>query len=267
MAKEVKPIVLPEDFKVEALGHTFNVSIAKAFGLTEAILLQNFYHWHQCNKGNDDMFKDGRVWFFRSVAQIVECYPYLSPDKVRYAIERLIHSGFLFKGNYSEDKLKKASWYSLSDKTLSLFGENNIPFGKTQNDFGNSQLNYNNKDIDKNIEKEKEIDKSISKKKDECSEFVDYIYSLYPTKCPCRNKSLGKSIKDKGRIKQLLKEYTMEEIEFVVRAEIEEKYGKAYMQNFSTFLNNFPDPSCVEVPVSTPTESKGEVIINGTKYR
>ena len=57
MAKELKPIVLSEDFKVEALGHTFNVSIAKAFGLTEAILLQNFYHWHQCNKGNEDCGK------------------------------------------------------------------------------------------------------------------------------------------------------------------------------------------------------------------
>ena len=146
---------MPEDFCVLAEGHSFNVSIAKAFGLTEAILLQNFYHWHQCNKGNDDMFKDGRVWFFRSIAQIVECYPYLSPDKVRYAIDRLIESGFLLKGNYSEDKLKKACWYSLSDETLSLFGENNIPFGKTRNDLGFSQLNYNNKDIDNNIEKEK----------------------------------------------------------------------------------------------------------------
>ena len=266
MAKEVKPIVLSEDFKIGALGHTFNVSIAKAFGLTEAILLQNFYHWHQCNKGNDEMFKDGRVWFFRSVAQIVECYPYLSPDKVRYAIERLIESGFLFKGNYSDDKLKKASWYSLSDRTLSLFGENNTPFGKTQNDLGNSQLNYSIEDINNN-EKEKEIDKSISKKKDECSEFVDYIYSLYPTKCPCRNKSLGKSIKDKKLIKRLLSVYSKEEIEAVVKKEIEEKYGKSYMRNFSTFLNNFPDPSYIEVPVSTPTENKGTICINGQVYR
>lgn len=266
MAKEVKPIVLPEDFKIGALGHTFNVSIAKAFGLTEAILLQNFYHWHQCNKGNDEMFKDGRVWFFRSVAQIVECYPYLSPDKVRYAIERLIESGFLFKANYSDDKLKKTSWYSLSDRTLSLFGENNIPFGKTLNDLGISQINYSIEDIDKNG-KEKEIDKSISSKKSDDDAFVDHIYDMYPTKCPCREKSLGKSIKDKKLIKRLLSVYSKEEIEAVVKKEIEEKYGKSYMRNFSTFLNNFPDPSCVEVPVSTPTESKGTICINGQIYR
>lgn len=267
MSKQIKKIVLPEDFRVLAGGHSFNVSIARAFGLTEAILLQNFHYWHQCNKENDDMFKDGRVWFFRSIAQIVECYPYLSPDKVRYAIERLIESGFLLKGNYSEDKLKKACWYSLSDETLSLFGENNIPFGKTRNDLGNSQLNYKNKDIDNNIEKEKEIDKSISSKKSDDEAFVDYIYSLYPTKCPCREKSLGKSIKDKKLIKRLLSVYSKEEIEAVVKKEIEEKYGKSYMRNFSTFLNNFPDPSCVEVPVPTPTESKDTICINGQIYR
>lgn len=82
-----------------------------------------------------------------------------------------------------------------------------------------------------------------------------------------RGTSLGKCKKDKERIKKLLKDYTEEQIEYIVKKEVEDKYGKSYMQNFSTFLNNFPDPSCVEVPVSTPTESKGEVIINGTKYR
>lgn len=102
---------------------------------------------------------------------------------------------------------------------------------------------------------------------EDTSEFVERIYAAYPSKCPMRGTSLGKCKKDKERIKKLLKEYTEEQIEYIVKKEVEDKYGKNYMQNFSTFLNNFPDPSCVEVPVSTPTESKGEVIINGTKYR
>ena len=168
MTKKIKPIILPDDFRVVAGGHSFNVSIASALGLTEAILLQNFYHWHQCNKGNDEMFKDGHVWFFRSIAQIVECYPYLSSDKVRYAIDRLIESGFMLKGNYSEDKMKKASWYSLSSKALSLFGENTTPFGKKPNDSGNYQLNYSKEYYSiEDLKKEKDIDISISKKKEE----------------------------------------------------------------------------------------------------
>lgn len=85
---------------------------------------------------------------------------------------------------------------------------------------------------------------------DSDNDFVDMIYSLYPTKCPKRGVSLGKSKKDKERIKKLLKTYTKEQIESVVRKEVDAKYNKEYMQNFSTFLNNFPDPLCVDENIS-----------------
>lgn len=76
-------------------------------------------------------------------------------------------------------------------------------------------------------------------------EFVERMYSLYPSRCPKRATSLGKTKKDKERIRKLLKCYSMEEIERVFKHEIEEKYEKQYMQNFSTFLNNFPDPNAL----------------------
>lgn len=102
--------------------------------------------------------------------------------------------------------------------------------------------------IDKSKEENKEIeDKSSTKKKKEYCEFVERMYALYPTKCPIRGASLGKSYKDKERIQKLLRQYTEDEIESVFKNEIEEKYGKHYMQNFSTFLNNFPDPNCSQL--------------------
>ena len=79
------------------------------------------------------------------------------------------------------------------------------------------------------------------------NEFVERMYAMYPAKCPQRNKSTGKSDKDRSRIKKLLKKYTMEQIELVFRYEIEQKYNKSYMSNFSTFLNNFPDPTQIGV--------------------
>lgn len=84
--------------------------------------------------------------------------------------------------------------------------------------------------------KEKELKEKAN------DEFVDKVYAMYPSKCPVRNTYLGKCAKDKERIKKLLKIYSKEDIEKVVKKEIEEKYGKCYMSNFSTFLNNFPDP-------------------------
>lgn len=77
-------------------------------------------------------------------------------------------------------------------------------------------------------------------------EFVERMYSMYPSRCPKRATSLGKTKKDKERIRKLLKCYSMEEIERVFKHEIEEKYEKQYMQNFSTFLNNFPDPNALD---------------------
>ena len=152
------PIKIPDDLSLSANTHSFNVSLATAIGLTEAIILQNFLHWHNANKENESMKINGRIWFFRSVSGICECYPYLSPDKIRYAIERLVKSGLLVKDNLSKDKMKKSAWYSLTDKALRLFGEsensqmdsyNTKPFGKIPNDSVNSQLNYSKETIDK----------------------------------------------------------------------------------------------------------------------
>ena len=80
---------------------------------------------------------------------------------------------------------------------------------------------------------------------DGVDDFIDRMYLIYPSRCPKRNASLGKTKKDKERIRKLLKCYSMEEIERVFKHEIEEKYEKQYMQNFSTFLNNFPDPNAL----------------------
>ena len=59
-------------------------------------------------------------------------------------------------------------------------------------------------DVPKPEKRVKEKDESFEDNDD----FVEMIYSLYPTKCPKRGTSLGKSTKDKNRIRKLLKNYT-----------------------------------------------------------
>ena len=99
-------------------------------------------------------------------------------------------------------------------------------------------------------------------------EFIDRMYALYPAKCPKRGTSLGKSYKDKDRIRKLLKRYSFEEIERVIQHEVESKYDISYMQNFSTFPNNFPDPETVAEPSVETSLQQGEVlVIDGQEYR
>lgn len=99
----------------------------------------------------------------------------------------------------------------------------------------------NNKGLNNKKEKEKKEDKSSLKEQENL--FVERMYSLYPTKCPVRGVSLGKTSKDKVRLHSLLKKYSMADIERVITLEVKNKYGKYNLRNFSTFLNNFPDPS------------------------
>ena len=103
-------------------------------------------------------------------------------------------------------------------------------------------------------------------------EFVERMYALYPTRCPKRGVSLGKTHKDKDKIRKLLKTMTMEDVEAVFRHEIEEKLGKHYMQNFSTFLNNFPDINAINEPDlfgadAEKEETSKQLIIGGVIYR
>ena len=112
---------------------------------------------------------------------------------------------------------------------------------------------------------------------DGVDDFIDRMYLIYPSRCPKRNASLGKTKKDKDRIRKLLKYYSMDEIERVFKHEIEEKYEKQYMQNFSTFLNNFPDPNSLDngnlfgvLVTEEPNSYKqfnGSINIGGQIYR
>lgn len=74
------------------------------------------------------------------------------------------------------------------------------------------------------------------------AEVADYLYSLYPSKCPNRNCSTGKCSKDKLRIVRMLKSMSASRIEQAINLYVKEcKENGSYMKNFSTFLNNIPD--------------------------
>lgn len=157
-------------------------------------------------------------------------------------IGRLLESGYIEKEEYTINGVKYVRYRACVDNFIG--GEETSSGGSEET----SSHIYSNID-----NKEKEDNKLSSSKKDETSILVDKFYAMYPSKCPKRGVSLGKGRKDKERIRQLLKIYSPEDIERVIQHEIDEKYGKQWMRHFSTFLNNFPDPSCLNDGVSTKT--------------
>lgn len=71
---------------------------------------------------------------------------------------------------------------------------------------------------------------------------VDRIYSSYPSKCPIKDSSTGKTKSNKVKIKKLLTEHSEEVLINKIILYIEDcKKHKVFIKNFGTFLNNLPD--------------------------
>ena len=254
--------------------HSFNVRFAQKYGIEEAILAHNFYFWLRKNLANDKHIHIGRVWTYNSNKAFSELFPYINKTKVFRVLKHLEECDIILKGTFNENLWDKTLWYAFSDNgidELSKCGYDMLDFVKMnhRDNQSESTIPYNKQTYSKQEEIE---DKSSTKK--EVEEFVERMYGLYPSRCPKRATSLGKTKKDKERIRKLLKCYSMDEIERVFKHEIEEKYDKQYMQNFSTFLNNFPDPNALECEtlfsnVETPSEESccNNLIINGILYR
>lgn len=269
------------------MNHYFNVEIARRYGIEEAIIIENLYFWIKKNVANEVNKNDGRYWTYNSAKAFSEIFPYMSARKISRVLASLYEKDAILKGNYNELSIDRTMWYSFTDELISVMDSQKYDVAKisdsydlTKNDThlpkmsnGNTKndepIPYSNPYNNQQIKEEK--DKSFSKKdeNDDVNAWIDEMYSLYPTKCPCRNTYLGKCNKDKERIRKLLKSYTKEQIEKVFRNEIETKYGKSYMSNFSTFLNNFPDPNCIDFGADecNLNEDNDKLVINGVEYR
>ena len=155
------------------------------------------------------------------------------------------------------DELKEKGYCTVSNERDGggLFAGNDYTFYEEPH---TEEPHTENRDTDNRTQLNKELTKDLFEQEnnnitcqtvvvDETADFIERMYVLYPTKCPLRGISLGKTRKDKDRLLKLLKTYSMDEIERVITHEVEEKFGKSYMSNFSTFLNNFPDPKYIDV--------------------
>lgn len=187
-----------------------------------------------------------------------------SSETLRKYINELIDKGWLEKGEQNREKgTFGAVEYTLLDSKTSL----NLTDTEKYRHGKNTGQIYIDNNIKDNTNKEIE-DKSSIKKDDDLNQQVEELYKLYPTKCPKRNASLGKSFKDKERLLKLIKKYTYDVIKFTIQKEIDEKYNKSYMTNFSTFLNNLPDYGYdKQKQTEAMTNKEEKLIVNGIEYK
>lgn len=129
--------------------HSFDINIAKEYGITEAILLKNLYFWVKKNALNKTNAHDGRYWTFNSVKAFSGFFPYLNERQIKYALKKLKDCGLIITGNYNNDKRLRTLWYTLSDKALLLLDEKTEDFVvKDKSEYSAEQSAPSDKNVD-----------------------------------------------------------------------------------------------------------------------
>ena len=100
--------------------HSFNVSVAKEYGVHSAILLNNIAFWCLKNKANDTNLHDGHYWTYNSKKAFSELFPYMTARQIDYALKRLIDEGVLITGNYNANAYDRTLWYAVTEKGFSI---------------------------------------------------------------------------------------------------------------------------------------------------
>ena len=111
--------------------HSFDVELAKKYGLEEAILIKHFVFWIQKNKANGKHYHDGKIWTYNSTAAFAEIFPYLSYKQIRRVLDSLKNQNVIVVGNHNENKYDQTLWYAFFDESEFLFSQ--LPKRETSN--------------------------------------------------------------------------------------------------------------------------------------
>lgn len=113
--------------------HSFDIDIAKEFGILEAVLLNNMWFWIEKNKANDTNFYDGHYWTYNSTRAFSELFPYASTKKISNALKKLIEEGILITGNYNKLAYDRTLWYAFTQKGESIMQKGKMDYAKREN--------------------------------------------------------------------------------------------------------------------------------------
>ena len=164
--------------------HSFDIDLAEAYGILEAILLNHFQHWIKHNAANEKHYHDGRYWTFNTVKAFAELFPYASAKQIRTAIDKLIKADIIMTGNYNKTTYDRTLWYTFTDKGLTIcpLGKMDVP--KKENGCGEKGTPIPNTITNTNtIQNNKENNDQPAKPSDQelLNEFED-LWHIYPRK-------------------------------------------------------------------------------------
>lgn len=110
--------------------HSFDIEIAKKYGINEALIYKHFLFLIIENKSNKKNYKDGRYWTYSSIKALQDIFDYLSEKQIRTAINNLIDNKVLIKANYNSNPYDRTSWYAFTEEPYELSKISNTEEGR-----------------------------------------------------------------------------------------------------------------------------------------
>lgn len=109
--------------------HNFSVNVAAVYGLSEAVIINDFVYWISINRRKGINQHEGRTWTFQTIEQIASRHPYLTSNQVREIMDKLCsgkwrrsksddleHEPILVKGNFNKVGFDQTTWYAFLDE-------------------------------------------------------------------------------------------------------------------------------------------------------
>ena len=84
------------------MNYTFDIQIAKHYGVNEAIMINNLKYWISFNKASSKNQHDGHTWTFNSNEAFSKLFPFWKTYQIRTILKSLIKKEVLITGNYNK---------------------------------------------------------------------------------------------------------------------------------------------------------------------
>ena len=211
------------------MNHSFDVNIAKKYGIEEAILLQHIYFWIEKNKANEKHYYNGTYWTYSTKKALAVLFPYLTPRKIDYALNNLIEKGLIITGYFNEKPTDRTLWYALTKMGYCILQNCEMENTKLENDnniYNNTNTNVENTNIEESI---------INNTKEK--ENILRIFTWWNVKNIIKHSKLNETrIK---AIKNKLKDYNVSEIEKAISNYATVLHDNSYYWNYTWSLEDF----------------------------
>lgn len=97
---------------------SFDGKVAQAYGVPEAIFLNNLKFWVTHNKANGKNLREGRTWSYNTFEAFAEIFTFWTERQIRTIVDKLVEKEVILKENrFNRHKNDRTNWYAFIDET------------------------------------------------------------------------------------------------------------------------------------------------------